>query len=160
MDSTIIAETQAFITKQREALLQQRETIFTQQQELQRRLDEVNEMLRKFDAFEGKAVAPSRQQARARRSSGTRRGSKRDELLKVIREGNGLTRGEILEKMGLKGDKSGEMSVSTRLLRLPSRSRSADETANTSSREAVCVSAAASVAPKGSRPYDHAFGFG
>ncbi len=42
MDSTILAETQAFITKQREALLQQRETIFGQQHELQRQLDEVN----------------------------------------------------------------------------------------------------------------------
>lgn len=117
MDSTILAETQAFITKQREALLQQREAIFNQQQELQRQLNELNEMLSKFDAFEGKA-APPRRQTRARRSSGTRRGSKRDDLLRVIREGNGLTRGEILDKMGLKGDKSGEMSVSNALTAL------------------------------------------
>jgi len=117
MDSTILAETQAFITKQREALLQQREGIFNQQQELQRQLNEVNDMLSKFDAFEGKA-APSRQQTRARRSPGSRRGSKRDELLKVIREGNGLTRGQILDKMGLKGNKSGEMSVSNSLTAL------------------------------------------
>jgi hypothetical protein len=68
-------------------------------------------MLRKFDAFEGKAAAP-RRQVRTRRSTGARRGSKREELLKVIRDGNGLTRGQILEKMGLKGDKTGEMSVS------------------------------------------------
>ena len=47
-----------------------------------------------------------------------RRGSKREELLNVIRQGNGLTRGEILEKMGLKGDKSGEMSVSNALTAL------------------------------------------
>lgn len=116
MDSTILADTQAFITKQREALLQQREVIFNQQQELQRQLDEVNEMLRKFDAFEDKAI-PVRG-TRARRSPGTRRGSKRDELLKVIRGGDGLTRGEILEKMGLKGNKSGEMSVSNALTAL------------------------------------------
>ena len=114
MDSTILAETHAFITKQREALLQQREAIFNQQQELERQLDEVNEMLAKFDAFEGKAA----QQTRSRRISGTRRGSKRDELLKVIREGNGLTRGQILEEMGLKGNKSGEMSVSNALTAL------------------------------------------
>jgi hypothetical protein len=118
MDSTVIAETEAFITRQREALLQQREAIFNQQQELQRQLDEVNEMLRKFDAFEGKA-APARQAPRARRAPrATRRGSKREELLRVIRDGNGLTRGEILEKMGLKGDKSGEMSVSNALTAL------------------------------------------
>ena len=116
MDSTILAETQAFVTKQREALLQQREVIFNQQHELQRQLDEVNEMLRKFDVFEGKVVPA---QSRSRRATGgRRRGSKRDELLKVIREGNGLTRGQILEKMGLKGNKSGEMSVSNALTAL------------------------------------------
>ena len=36
----------------------------------------------------------------------------------VIRDGHGLTRGEILEKMGLKGNKSGEMSVSNALTAL------------------------------------------
>jgi len=116
MDTTILAETQAFISKQREALLQQREAIFNQQQDLQRQLEEVNTMLRKFDAFEGKAAA-AQPQARARRGGG-RRGSKRDELLRIIRDGDGLTRGEILDRMGLKGNKSGEMSVSNALTAL------------------------------------------
>jgi hypothetical protein len=49
----------------------------------------------------------------------SRRGSKRDEFLKLIQESEGLTRGEILEKMGLKGNKSGEMSVSNTLTALP-----------------------------------------
>ena len=47
-----------------------------------------------------------------------RRGSKREEILQVIRAGNGLSRGEILERMGLKGNKSGEMSVSNALTAL------------------------------------------
>jgi hypothetical protein len=118
MESTILAETAAFITKQRESLLQQREAILAQQQDLQRQLDELDDMLSKFDVFEGKG-----QQRKQTRSTGTRRGSgrrgsKRDELLRVIREGGGLTRGEILEKMGLKGNKSGEMSVSNALTAL------------------------------------------
>lgn len=116
-DSTILAETQAFITKQREALLQQRETIFTQQHELQRQLDEVNDMLAKFDVFEGKAAQPRQGPAR-RGQLRARRGSKREQLLEVIRTGDGLSRGEILEKMGLKGDKAGEMSVSNALTAL------------------------------------------
>lgn len=41
-----------------------------------------------------------------------------DQLMNVIRQGHGLTRGEILEKMGLKGNKSGEMSVSNALTAL------------------------------------------
>ena len=38
--------------------------------------------------------------------------------MRVIGEGNGLSRGEIIQKMGLKGDKSGEMSISNALTAL------------------------------------------
>src|SRR5438477_9199697 len=92
MQSKILEETQAFITRQRDALLAQREAIFSQQQELQKQLDEINGMLAKFDVFEGKRAQQGA--TRTRRSSGSRRGSKRDELLKVIREGGGLSRGQ------------------------------------------------------------------
>jgi hypothetical protein len=57
MDSSILTDTQAFITKQRDALVQQCESIFSQQHELQQQLDAVNAMLAKFDVFEGKATA-------------------------------------------------------------------------------------------------------
>ena len=118
MDSTIISETQAFITKQREALLQQRETIFTQQQDLERQLDDVNGMLAKFDAFEGKPQT-ARASTSRRAAAGSRKGSKRDDILQAIKENpTGLTRGELLDKLGVKGDKSGEMSVSNALTAL------------------------------------------
>jgi hypothetical protein len=117
MQGTVLAETEAFITRQREQLLQQRQELLNQQQAIQQQLDELDGMLGKFDVFEGKAARP-RQQSRTRRAAGSRRGSKRDELLRVIREGHGLTRGEILEKMGLKGNKAGEMSVSNALTAL------------------------------------------
>ena len=39
-------------------------------------------------------------------------------MLELIRQSDGLSRGEILERMGLKGDKSGEMSVSNALTAL------------------------------------------
>src|SRR4051812_39885457 len=80
-----------------------RQELLNQQQAIQQQLDELEEMLGKFDVFEGKAARPRKQ---TRRASGSRRGSKRDELLNVIRAGNGLTRGEILEKMGLEGRQS------------------------------------------------------
>jgi hypothetical protein len=119
VDSTIIDETQAFITRQRDALLAQREAIFTQQQALKTQLDSVNAMLAKFDVFEGKArPASSSRGAKATGARGPRKGSKREELLAVIRTGNGMSRGEILEKMQLKGDKAGEMSVSNALTAL------------------------------------------
>ena len=118
MERTILAETAAFLTKQRESLLQQREAIVSQQQDLQRQLDELDDMLSKFDGFEGKGQQRKQAGSTGSRRSSGRRGSKREELLRVIREGSGLTRGEILERMGLKGNKSGEMSVSNALTAL------------------------------------------
>lgn len=51
--------------------------------------------------------------------SGRRTGSRRDSLLALIRENSGgLSRGEILEKMGLKGNNTGEMSFSNALTAL------------------------------------------
>ena len=125
MESTILAETEAFIARQREALLNQRQELLNQQQALQEQLDKVDETLTKFDVFEGKyAKRRGTRKAIARRaSSGGRRGSRREELLHVIRYGHGLTRGEILERMGLKGDKAGEMSVSNALTALTKSSQ-------------------------------------
>ena len=110
MQATVLAETEAFIAKQREALLNQRQV--NQQRALQAQLDEVDEMLAK--RLRRKTRAASSAERRAAR----RRGSRREELLRIIKQSHGLTRGEILEKMGLKGNKSGEMSVSNALTAL------------------------------------------
>jgi hypothetical protein len=119
MESTILAETEAFIARQREALLNQRQELLNQQQALQEQIDQLDEMLTKFDVFQGKfAKGGAARKAKAGQISGARRGSKREELLAVIHRGDGLTRGEILEKMGLKGNKAGETSVSNALTAL------------------------------------------
>jgi hypothetical protein len=117
MQTTILAETEAFIARQREELLKQREDLFNQQQTLQNQLDEVNAMLAKFDVFEGKPTQ-LRKQTRTPRASRAAGGTRRSAVLRVITENNGLTRAEILEKMGLKGNKTGEMSVSNALTAL------------------------------------------
>ena len=114
MQGTVLADTEAFITKQREALLNERQEMVNQQRVLQAQLDELDGMLAKFDVFEGKA-AP---QAPTRRKRSSPRGSRREELLRVINQSHGLSRGEILDKMGLKGNKTGEMSVSNALTAL------------------------------------------
>jgi hypothetical protein len=113
MQGNVLSETEAFITKQRDALLKQREELVEQQQTLQGKIDELDAMLEKFDVFQG-----NRRQTRGRRTASGRRGSRREELLAIIKQGHGLTRGEILEKMRLKGNKSGEMSVSNALTAL------------------------------------------
>jgi hypothetical protein len=118
MDTTLLAETEAFIARQREALLNQRQELLNQQQAIQQQLDQLDEMLAKFDVFEGKSQPGKQNRSAGSRRSSTRRGSRREELLRIIREGGGLTRGEILERMGLKGNKTGEMSVSNALTAL------------------------------------------
>jgi hypothetical protein len=106
-----------FIQRERDRLHAEREAVFTQQQQLEGKLADINRELSAIDAYEAaKSGKPAR--ATTTRRTSTRRGSKREQLLEVIRTGGGLTRGEILEKMGLKGDKTGEMSVSNALTAL------------------------------------------
>ena len=113
MQTNVMAETEAFITKQRETLLAQRQELESQQQAIQAQIDELDVMLTKFDVFEGKQARKG-----GGRRTGGRANSKRDELLKLITSSKGVSRGEILEKMGLKGNKAGEMSVSNALTAL------------------------------------------
>ncbi len=109
-----------FIERERARLNAAREAVFTQQHELEGKLTAINNEMRAIDAYEaaktGKAVTS--RQTRQSRQPRARSGSKREQLLNVIRNGGGLARGEILEKMGLKGNKSGEMSVSNALTAL------------------------------------------
>jgi cell division septum initiation protein DivIVA len=110
---------QDYITKERERLSQEANALRAQQKELEEKLAANRRELRAVEAYEaaksGKA-APTRS---TRRASQARSGSKRDGILKVIKENpTGLTRGQLLEKMGLKGNKSGEMSVSNALTAL------------------------------------------
>ncbi len=110
-----------FVQRERTRLHSEREAIFTQRQELEKKLQDINRQLMAIEAYEaarsGKA-APTRQNSIRRGPQAARRGSKREEMLKIIREGGALTRGEILDRMGLKGNKSGEMAVSNALTAL------------------------------------------
>jgi hypothetical protein len=107
-----------FISRERDRLRAEREQVFSQQEELQRKLDAIN---REFVAIEAYATAKTgrtARQASAGRQPRARQGSRREALLELIRQSDGLSRGELLERMGLKGDKSGEMSVSNALTAL------------------------------------------
>lgn len=112
-----------FITRDRERLHAEREQIFKQQHELEGKLEAINNEMRAIDAYEaaksGKAPAAARQPRGARVRPQARRGSKREALMQVIKDNpGGLARKDILERMGLKGDKAGEMSVSNALTAL------------------------------------------
>ena len=107
-----------YLVRERDRLRAEREQIFSQQEDLQRRLDAVNREYAAIEAYEtAKTGKPARQEP-ARRQQQARRGSRREGLLELIRQSNGLSRGDILERMGLRGDKAGEMSVSDALTAL------------------------------------------
>src|SRR4051794_33006414 len=107
-----------YIARERERLHAEREQVFNQQEELQRRLDAINREFAAVEAYETAKTGKAARQAPASRQPRARRGSRREGLLELIRQSDGLSRGEILERMGLKGDKSGEMSVSNALTAL------------------------------------------
>jgi hypothetical protein len=107
-----------FIARERERLRTEREQIFSQQKELQRKLDTVNREFAAIEVYETAKTGKNARQVPASRQPRVRRGSRREALLEIIRQSDGLSRGEILERMGLKGDKSGEMSVSNALTTL------------------------------------------
>ena len=121
--------------KERGRLHRQRDKLINQQRELENKLTEINRELAAIDAYEttktGKAAAPHRQR-RGRGASGMsvkqlsadprprpQVGSKREAVLRVIGDNpNGLRLSEIFVRMGLKGDKSAEKSVSNALTTL------------------------------------------
>ena len=95
--------------------------LFSQQHELEGKLDAINNELRAIDAYEAaKSGKPaSTRQTGTRRAPQARRGTRREVVLRVVAENPArLTRGEILEKMGLKGNNTGEMSMSNALTAL------------------------------------------
>jgi hypothetical protein len=121
--------------RERERLDREREEILGQQKELANKLNDINRELAAIDAYEAaktsKAAAPTRQRRGSAKSEAStrqsdaeirpraQRGSRREVLLQVIgREPNGLSRGEIFERMAIKGDKSAEKSVSNALTAL------------------------------------------
>ena len=106
------------ITRERERLNSEREAILAKRAELDAQLAEINREFKAIEAYEaaksGKALRQS-----GPRAAGTRRSSKRDGILAVLADiPHGLTRGELLQKLGLKGNKAGEMSVSNALTAL------------------------------------------
>ncbi len=114
-DSNNFAE---YIARERERLHAEREQVFSQQEELQRKLDAVNREFAAIEAYETAKTGKAAQRAPTDRQPRARRGSRREALLELIGQSDGLSRGEILERMGLKGDKSGAMSVSNALTAL------------------------------------------
>src|SRR3954467_5684274 len=112
-----------YIARERERLSREREEISSQRRELDTRLAAIDREFQALDAYQAAKTGKPSGARRPLRQRQARRGSRREALLTLIRNGNGLSRGDILERMGLKGDKSGEMSVSNALTVLSKSNR-------------------------------------
>jgi len=104
---------EAFIANERQRLGKLREETLAKKQQADDELAKIDRELSAIAAYE---AAKKGKPIRQKRASGGPRGEKRAQLLRIINEApGGLTRGDILEKMNLKGNKSGEQSVSNAL---------------------------------------------
>ena len=92
-----------YIARERERLSREREEISSQRRELDNRLAAID---REFQALEAYQTA----------KTGKLRGARRTQTQR-------LSRGEILERMGLKGDRSAETSISNALNALLKRNQ-------------------------------------
>lgn len=109
-----------FITKERARLMKARDEALAKKSEIDKGLQSIERELMAIDAYQrAKGGKGARAGGRQNGRRPGRRGEKRQAILDVIRQHPaGLSRGEILNLMGVKGDKSGEQSVSNALTAL------------------------------------------
>jgi hypothetical protein len=111
---------EGFIGKERARLEKARQEAIARKSEIEKELQSIDRELTAIGTYEraktGKLPGPAR---RAGRRPGGRRGEKRQSILDLIKQhASGLSRGEILATLGVKGDKSAEQSVSNALTAL------------------------------------------
>lgn len=114
----------SFVSRERSRLTRARDAARSRKNQIDRELAEIETELAAIQAYEqakkGSPAKAARGGGRASAKTGKRapRGEKRRSVLELIQKSDGLTRGEILSALGVKGDKSAEQSVSNALTAL------------------------------------------
>jgi DNA-binding transcriptional ArsR family regulator len=125
-----------FIRQERARLDKSRKETLAKKATVDKELESIERELTALDAYQqvkgapgkrpriaGTAAAKGASKRTGRRSPG-RRGEKRQAVLDLVQQHpDGLTRGEILSKLGVKGSKSAEQSVSNALSALKKASK-------------------------------------
>jgi len=112
-----------FMQRERDRIHAERERILIEQTALEAHLHSLNREMQAIDAYEaakaGKLPTQVSRGARIRANRQARQGSKRNQIVELVTANpQGLGRGELLNLIGIKGDKGGEMSVSNALTAL------------------------------------------
>src|SRR5258707_15499124 len=109
------------VDKERERLRKALEDLRAKQQELQAQRATIESELDALDTYE---AARSGKAKKSKAASRAPRGSRQQSVLAVIAKSKkGMTRGDILQAMGLKGSEAGERSVSNALTALKKTKR-------------------------------------
>ena len=117
-DESTVKNFAELIDKERERLTKLTDDYHAQIADLQAKLAEVAGEMRAITAYdEAKRGKPTRAQRQATTARAPR-GSKRDGLLAAIKAHPGITRGAIIDQLGVKGDKGQEQSISNALAAL------------------------------------------
>lgn len=121
------------VREERDDLHRQREAIFAQQKDLEEKLADIDRKLRAYEVFEAALrgqlpveLAPGPRRGRGGRtvmrpqSGGGRRMGKTADILEFIKaaSNDGISRTELLDRLGAKGDKRAEQSLSNSLYSL------------------------------------------
>jgi hypothetical protein len=106
------------IEKERARVNQQRKMLLVQRADLDRQIAELDIELSAIEAYENAKRGKKPSRARAAQKDG-----KRAQILQLIGTSEGLTRGQLIDLMTTKGDKSGEQSVSNALSILKKRGK-------------------------------------
>jgi hypothetical protein len=101
----------SFISRERKRLQKAREDGRSRRQRVEDEITTIDRELKAMDAYH--AVKHGESKRRTRRPSPGPRGSKRQQILELIKQTpDGLSRGDIINRLALMGNKSGEQSVS------------------------------------------------
>ena len=115
-----VATFEEMVSQERQRLDSQITDIEIRQRALQEEMTLVKRELAALDAYEAAKSGKPRRATNSR----SPRVSRRDAILAAIKQhANGISRGDLLEAIGLKGDKSGEQSVSNALNNLKKAGR-------------------------------------
>jgi hypothetical protein len=109
----------SFITRERKRLKKTYETARSRKAQIEQELQGIERELRAIDAYETAKSIDGMKKRIKRRTGYGRRGEKRERVLKIIQRNRaGTSRGDIIKRLGFKGDKRREQSVSNILTAL------------------------------------------
>jgi len=108
-----------YIASEHERLANRKADLINQQRQIGDEIAAIDVEFKAIQAYEAAKTGKRNKSNGATRTRNVRPGSRRNEILELVSVNpTGMSRGRILDALGVKGDKSGEMSISNALTAL------------------------------------------